>query len=84
MTTDHAIPLNVIAAAGMGWRHFDFRDALLGKCCNTCRHFEMRMIKSNESDSFGHLLPYCNHPTLPGDGGQPTEPVSSCNNWSAK
>lgn len=76
--------LSLIAEAGMGWKLVHNAEFWTGKPCNACEHFEMRMIKANESDSFGHLLPYCNHPQLPGDGGLRTVPNASCHHWRAK
>ena len=76
--------LSLIAESGIGWKLVHNTEFWTGKPCNTCDHFEMRMIKANESDSFGHLLPYCNNPQLPGDGGQRTVPNASCHHWRAK
>lgn len=85
MTTDHENAQHVIADAGMGWKPpLQAKTFWLGKPCRACRSFAMRMIKSSESDSFGHLLPYCNHPMLPGAGGCRTQMLSSCDHWSAK
>lgn len=77
--------LDAIAGAGVGWR-----SALNGTTlryetpCHACRHFEMRMIKARETDSFGHLWPTCNNPALPGEHGQPTQPSATCNHWEAR
>jgi len=78
-------PMNAIASAGMGWKSADQARAAAAKTlCHACRHFEMRTIKAVESDSFGHLWPYCNHPVLPGEGGQPTQSTATCDNWERR
>lgn len=74
-----------IAAAVVGWKPvYEAKTFWNGKPCNACRHFEMRMIKANESDSFGHVLPYCNHPHLPGEGGYQTQMTATCDLWNAR
>lgn len=85
MKIDEANPMSVIAGAGMGWKSIcEAKTFGHGKPCNTCGHFEMRMIRANESDSFGHLLPYCAHPNLRGEGGCQTQMTSTCNKWRSK
>lgn len=81
---DHDANLCAIASH-MGWMpSLLAKNHRAAKPCNACRHFSMRMIKNNEADSFGHLIPYCNHPDLPGDSGLQTQFLSSCNEWGAK
>ena len=77
--------LDVIAGAGVGWRSALNEKTLRYEIpCSACRHFEMRMIKVRETDSFGHLRPTCNSPALPGGSGQPTLSTATCNHWEAK
>lgn len=78
-------PMSVIASTGMGWKSADQARASASPArCHACRHFEMRTIKAAESDSFGHLWPYCNHPLLPGTGGQPTQSTATCDHWERR
>jgi len=84
MTSSLGDALSVIAGAGMGWKsHLDAKTFWNGMPCRKCAFFEMRMIKANESDSFGHLWPTCNHPKLPGQSGQATQPSATCDLWKA-
>lgn len=83
MSADYQAALSVIADAGMGWAPPPRAMTASRRACCTCAHFEMRMIKSSKSDSFGHLLPWCEHPKL-GDRGAPTQTSASCNEWGAK
>lgn len=83
MSAEYQAILSVIADAGMGWAPPLRAMNSSRRACSACTHFEMRMIKSGKSDSFGHLLPWCNHPKL-GDRGAPTQTGASCSEWSAK
>lgn len=83
--------LAAIASAGIGWQPEVAAKMLCkDKPCRDCKHFEMRVIRANETDTFGHLLPYCTNPMLPGygwqhgDGWQQTQTLSTCDHWSAK
>ena len=85
MKLDEANPLSVIAGAGMGWKPvYEAKTFWHGKPCRACEHFEMRVVRARESDSFGHLWPTCKHPALPGKGGHLTQPGATCDKWSAK
>lgn len=74
-----------IAGADIGWKSvLAAKTFWNGKPCRACSNFEMRMIKARETDAFGHLLPYCTNPLLPGAGGYQTQILSTCDHWSAK
>lgn len=76
---------DVIASAGTGWKSvYEAKTFWYGRQCSACRHFEMRMIKARETDSFGHLSPTCNNPALPGEQDQPPLPSATCNLWEAR
>lgn len=76
---------DAIAGAGVGWKsHYEAKTFWYGRPCSDCSHFEMRMIKARDTDSFGHLWPICNNPALPGEHGQPTQPSATCNHWEAR
>lgn len=85
MKLDDANPLAVIAGAGMGWKPvYEAKTFWHGKPCRACERFEMRMVRAQESDTFGHLWPTCNHPALPGEHGQPTQVTATCDRWSPR
>lgn len=85
MSPDSTNPLSVIAGAGMCWKpHYDAKAFWHGKPCRACERFEMRMVKAQETDTFGHLLPTCTHPGLPGEDGQPTQVTATCDRWIQK